>query len=121
MTIVYGLGFGMFLVLLVVPAFLVVQSEIGRAIAAFRRGLWRGPRGISRVLSAAVLGVFALTLGPVILTGQLADAITKFVPSLAEAPARTVGFLLFIITAAMLVLIGYGVGRVMQRKRATPR
>ena len=118
-TLVYGLGFGMFLVLLVVPAFLVVQSDIGRAIAAFRRGLWRGPRLIARVVLGAVLGVFALTLGPVIVTGRLADGLTGLVPSLGDAPARIAGFGLFVAIAAVLVLVGYLFGRITLRKRPT--
>jgi multidrug efflux pump subunit AcrB len=36
-TLVYGLGLGALLVLLVVPALVVVQRDIGRAVAAWRR------------------------------------------------------------------------------------
>ncbi|MCP1168093.1 efflux RND transporter permease subunit, partial [Limimaricola sp. ASW11-118] len=35
-TLVYGLGFGMFLVLLVVPALIAVQADLGRATRALR-------------------------------------------------------------------------------------
>jgi multidrug efflux pump subunit AcrB len=116
-TLVYGLGFGMFLVLLVVPAFLVVQSDIGRAIAAFRRGLWRGPRRITWAVSAAVMGLFAVTLVPVMITGRLADSLTRLIPSFADIPARIAGFGLFVMAAALLVLAGYLVGWVVLRKR----
>ncbi|HCI98194.1 MAG TPA: hypothetical protein DHV74_00730, partial [Sulfitobacter sp.] len=38
-TLVYGLGFGMFLVLLVVPALVAAQHDIGRQIRAMRRAM----------------------------------------------------------------------------------
>ena len=38
-TLVYGLGFGMVVVLLVVPAILAMQQDVGRQMQALRRGL----------------------------------------------------------------------------------
>jgi hypothetical protein len=37
-TLVYGLGFGMVLVLLVVPAILAMQQDFGQQVRALRRG-----------------------------------------------------------------------------------
>ena len=71
-TLVYGLGFGMVLVLLVVPALLAIGRDLGRPWVALRRG-WRAP-GASPVLrgAAGLLALwFAATLGAVLATGAL--------------------------------------------------
>ena len=48
-TLVYGLGFGMVLVLLVVPALLAVQHDIARRMTAMRRGFGLRPAARSFV------------------------------------------------------------------------
>ena len=55
-TLVFGLGFGMLLVLLVVPALTVVQHDVARRWAALRRAL-RLRRGEGRVLRLAAVAV----------------------------------------------------------------
>lgn len=40
-TLIYGLGFGMFLVLLIVPSLIAIQTDIGKMLATLRR-LWHG-------------------------------------------------------------------------------
>ena len=73
-TLVYGLGFGMVLVLLVVPSLVAVQSDLGRMTRALRR-VPRARRarrmqvGLALV-SLALAGLFAVTLGPAVLSGQ---------------------------------------------------
>ena len=52
-TLVYGLGFGMFLVLLVVPALVAAQHDIGRQIRAMRRAMRARAGGLR-------LGILAL-------------------------------------------------------------
>jgi predicted RND superfamily exporter protein len=65
-TLVYGLGIGMFIVLLLVPALIAVQLDFGRMQRSLRRGM--GGRH-SSVLTRAILGVSALLgLGVVALT-----------------------------------------------------
>jgi multidrug efflux pump subunit AcrB len=68
-TLAYGLGFGMVLVLLVVPAILAAQEDITRMIRAARRGLRRGPRRLvaGAIAACAVLG--CLVLIPALVTG----------------------------------------------------
>ena len=70
-TLCYGLGFGLVLVLLVVPALLAMQLDFGRQVRALRRGL-RAPRmrGVMAAALAGVAGVFALTLGRALLAGE---------------------------------------------------
>ncbi|MEC7761377.1 MAG: efflux RND transporter permease subunit [Pseudomonadota bacterium] len=75
-TLVYGLGFGFILVLLVVPAILAMQEDVHRQMAALRHGLRLGRRApwAARILtvSAALIAViFAVTMGWVLVTGAL--------------------------------------------------
>ncbi|MGA0715625.1 MAG: efflux RND transporter permease subunit [Gemmobacter sp.] len=70
-TLSYGLGFGMVLVLLVVPALLAAQADIGRMLAGLRRGLRaRGLRGLVAGAAGATAIAFALTLGRAIWQGE---------------------------------------------------
>ncbi|MBU9699529.1 efflux RND transporter permease subunit [Rhodobacteraceae bacterium HSP-20] len=69
-TLVFGLGAGMFLVLLVVPAIMVVQADMGRRLRALRRAL-RLRRAEGRVVRIAAGGV-----GVVLLTGVAVAAVT---------------------------------------------
>jgi multidrug efflux pump subunit AcrB len=66
-TLCYGLGFGMFLVLLVVPAMVGVQHDLTRRFSSLRRAR-RAPLLQRLVLLAAgaMVAVFAVTLGAAI-------------------------------------------------------
>ncbi|WP_073327741.1 efflux RND transporter permease subunit [Wenxinia saemankumensis] len=80
-TLVYGLGFGMVLVLLLVPAILACQSDFGRQIRAARRAL-RGRAG------AATRGTVAGAAGAIALGGLvLAPAVLGTAPVLPGLPA----------------------------------
>ena len=68
-TLVYGLGFGMVLVLLVVPAIMAMQSDIARQIAAARRGLRRGGGPVRAVVwtgAVAMIALFGALMVPVL-------------------------------------------------------
>ena len=69
-TLCYGLGFGMILVLLVVPALLAVQGDLGIAFRSLRRGFRRG-RVRPYLWAGAVieLALFAALMGPAVLAG----------------------------------------------------
>lgn len=64
-TLVFGLGFGMVLVLVVVPALVAVQADAGLRLRALRRALWHGPVALRRALLPAAVGLAALALLPV--------------------------------------------------------
>ena len=112
-TLVYGLGFGMVLVLLVIPALVAAQHDIARQIAAMRRGM-RVPVSAMRWgllgLWGAVLGWAALTLGWTVWHGMLHPVLTRTVPMLSEIAPLTAGLLAFSAGAAVLALVGYVVG-----------
>jgi multidrug efflux pump subunit AcrB len=73
-TLVYGLAFGMVLVLLVVPALMAAQRDVGRAGRAARRALSGRAGAVSWAVRLQALGAAALgvaTLGWTIATGAL--------------------------------------------------
>jgi multidrug efflux pump subunit AcrB len=75
-TLVYGLGFGMVIVLLVVPAILAMQQDFAKQLTALRRAtgtLTRHPVmgfGLG-ALALALAGLFAATLGSALATGGM--------------------------------------------------
>ena len=77
-TLTYGLGFGLVLVLLVVPALLAIGHDVRRHAQSLRRGLAANARvpGLAGVLGLGVLGVvalFAATMGSAMVTGSLPE------------------------------------------------
>ncbi|KIT14391.1 efflux RND transporter permease subunit [Jannaschia aquimarina] len=117
-TLAYGLGFGMLLVLLLVPALLVMGHDLGRAATALRRMLRLGGRQRGRAFGAAGFAVIAAlvvlamaTLGPAIM-GQ-----PTLLPTLGTGMAGAVGTFLA-ATAALLATV-WVVGAVaLLRRRA---
>ncbi|ETX27604.1 efflux RND transporter permease subunit [Roseivivax isoporae] len=120
-TLVFGLAFGMLLVLLVVPALLAVGEDIARSRAAFRRGLRhrrQGPRLGLGAVGALALGWLGVTVGWTALTG------TPPAPLAAHLPADAgTGAAFLVFAAGLLVLCGaaYLAGAVALRRgrRAT--
>ena len=107
-TLAYGLGFGVVLVLLVVPAILAMQQDIGRQVRAFRRAIsaGSGARGVGPATWVAlVLGavLFASTIGMVAFTGRLPDVLQGAVSG--EGIGAAVG--LFLAGLAALSLVTY--------------
>ncbi|QMU59516.1 MAG: AcrB/AcrD/AcrF family protein [Boseongicola sp.] len=100
-TLVYGLGFGLVLVLLVVPALLAIGHDLGRNIRAARRGLaGRAPglQGALGVAGLAAAGWFAVTMGAVMMTGALPVA-------LGSGASMAMAFGLFVGGVAAITLL----------------
>lgn len=123
-TLVYGLGFGMVLVLMVVPALLAVQFDLQRMARALRRAA--APRRGGGVLSAvlgsaglAILGVFAATLGPWLVFGALPGPVAAHVPAAFTGAGGALG--LFLVGATAICVIAYVAGAMILRPRARPR
>jgi len=109
-TLVYGLGFGMFLVLLVVPALIAVQRDVARPMTALRRALsgpHRGMRWLVGVTGAVLLGWMATTLGWAVLTGALPEMVLAQVPQLAGMVPLRAGLVLFAGGALAIVAAVY--------------
>jgi hypothetical protein len=116
-TLVFGLGFGMVLVLLVVPAFLAVQHDIARSFRTLRRGAFRQTRsGLRPALRPAVLALGALALALpfwVAATGSLPGWLLALAPGLANAAAGPVSLVLF-LGAGLLVWLGGALAAVLR-------
>ena len=85
-TLVYGLGFGMFLVLLIVPSLMAIQSDLGRLTQTARRGLRFRRNGVRALLGAGaalIVAWLAATMGAFAVTGALPQALSS---ALSETP-----------------------------------
>ncbi|MEL7166665.1 MAG: efflux RND transporter permease subunit [Pseudomonadota bacterium] len=110
-TLVYGLGFGMVLVLLVVPALVAVQADISRLVLAMRRGLNAPAAGLRWGLVALwsmVLAWLAATLGHTIVRGGLPAVLTEIVPEGMTLDPMPLAFGLFsagVLAGAFVVYV----------------
>ncbi len=114
-TLVYGLGFGFFLVLLVVPALVAVQEDVGKQIRALRRmmglkhrrarGAALGTTGVALVLAA----LFAATLGWVMVTGALPFGLSEGMedPTLAAAGLFLAGAVVVVVVAWLFAALAH--------------
>lgn len=123
-TLVYGLGFGVVLVLIVVPALMAMQADVGAQVASFKRA-WRGlsrGRGPRLPFAAAVvlvLAVFAMTLGSVMFNGGLPTLVLGLPMAAVLAPLQ-MGFVLFLVGSACVLVAVYALSAlvlVLQLKR----
>ena len=110
-TLVYGLGFGVILVLIVVPALMAMQADVGAQVASFKRALrgllrGRGPRLPFALALVAVLGIFAVTLGWVMLSGGLPVVLLGMPLAAVLAPLQ-MGFVLFLAGSAVVLFAVY--------------
>ena len=107
-TLVYGLSFGLVLVLLVVPSLMAMQADVHRQIQSARRAL-RG-RSMAMALPAGLgavagLALFAATVLPVVLTGAPWTPMAALFPMLAGGLGAAIG--LFLTGVALLLLVIY--------------
>ncbi len=105
-TLVYGLGFGMVIVLLVVPALLAIGQDFGQQMRGFRRALRpSGPRpGFAIGIGAASLAtaaLFAATLGAQMVRGDM------LAPFSALGETAAVAFGAFALGTAAICLLGW--------------
>lgn len=112
-TLVYGLGFGMVIVLLMVPAILAMQQDFGKQIRALRRGV--GAFGRAPALTMGIAGAvallttsFALTLGSTLVTGAMPAVLASRVPAALQGVQGS--FALFVVAAAVLCCLAWVVG-----------
>ncbi|MGL4320443.1 MAG: efflux RND transporter permease subunit, partial [Paracoccaceae bacterium] len=106
-TLAYGLGFGMVLVLLVIPALLAAQVDIGRALRATRRGLRAGPVGLVRGAAVVAFAAVLVLWLPVLIGREVA-----FLPTTA---GRALG--LSVIAGFVICSLAWLAGRIVLRPR----
>ncbi|MCV6586176.1 MAG: efflux RND transporter permease subunit [Marinibacterium sp.] len=108
-TLVYGLGFGMLLVLLVVPALVAMQSDFATPLRALRRagdaraGLRLPLTGLGVVLA----GWLGLTMGVPLITGSLLPALATALPGLGAMDPVLAGLLLFVAGVVLVIGLTY--------------
>ena len=120
-TLVYGLGFGVILVLLVVPSLVAVQHDVAKYTASMRRGVRMRPKGV-RAGMLGLWGVLAAwagyTMGFAAFAGNLPGPLANILADVGNpTPARD-ALVLFIAGAAILILAVYvvvAIGLLMQR------
>ena len=121
-TLCYGLGFGMVLVLLLVPALLSIGHDVQRQMVSLRRSLrlpvaTRGRKfGLMSVGVGVILAAWsAATLGAVLVNGTLPSPLAPLLPS-APTLAATLG--LFGAGSFVICAVGYIVGGVTLWRRS---
>lgn len=109
-TLVYGLGFGMLLVLLVVPALVSIQSDVARPLTALRRALRRrggGIRGVTGLTLVLVGGWLAATMGAVAVNGAFPAVVAQMLADGGDTATMRQAFALFAAGALAIVLAVY--------------
>ncbi|MFN4099336.1 MAG: efflux RND transporter permease subunit [Pararhodobacter sp.] len=123
-TLSYGLGFGMVLVLLIVPALLATGHDMGRAARSLKRALRMpaaqvgpGLRALPWVAALLVAGAFALTMGWALVFGGAGPLTALLLPGAESAGA---GFAVFAgLVGAGLVALWITAGVLTRRKPLT--
>ncbi|KPA21112.1 Efflux pump membrane transporter BepE [Shimia sp. SK013] len=122
-TLVYGLGVGMVLVLVVVPALMAMQSDIGRQVAAVRRGSKApGLRGLVTTAGVAIAAWLVATLGWVVVFGEVVPVLASVAPVLASVsgPFAALGvFALGVFVVTALAFTFGAVGITLRRRSAS--
>ena len=108
-TLVYGLGFGMGLVLLVVPALVAAQRDMARPLIAARRALAAHAPVRWFVMGAAGLCLtwLAGTVGWVVARGAVHPVLLDLLPALQGVEASRAGLLLFVVGALAILILVY--------------
>ncbi|MDX2484737.1 MAG: efflux RND transporter permease subunit [Pseudodonghicola sp.] len=120
-TLVYGLGFGVVLVLLVVPALVAMQHDVSRPLTALRRALYSPNRALrGAVLGAGVLllGWLGATMGWALVQGGLPSSLIAALPVLGGMDAVRAALLAFAVGALVIVLAVYLVSALVYARSA---
>ncbi|NDW43771.1 efflux RND transporter permease subunit [Ruegeria sp. PrR005] len=119
-TLVYGLGFGVLLVLLVVPALLAIQNDVVRPLTALKRAL-RGPDRLARwavvTCGISTLGWLGVTVFWPAVFGSLPPRLVEIVPQIADRPPMVAGMALFVAGAFALTLLAMAVSSLVLARR----
>lgn len=116
-TLVFGLGFGMVLVMFVIPSLMAIQADVSKQMRAARRAL-RGGNRIAATWPALLgfgvaIGLFAVTIAPVLLTGAALPQATEVLPALNGGIGVAFGVFaagLAAVLMAIYVMVAIGLG-----------
>ena len=116
-TLSYGLSFGMFLVLLIVPSLVVMQQDVGRLFRALRRGLTGRHSALPQKAllggaMAAGAALAAFTLGVWAFTGEM-SGLTALVGGITGLSGFAASFVTLLLGSLMIYGVGLFVAGVM--------
>jgi multidrug efflux pump subunit AcrB len=110
-TLCYGLGFGFFMVLLVVPSLIAMQADVNRQITAFKRAVQADNavvlRRVTQLLTVAVGILFIVIFLPLLAGGGLSPPLRDAFPLLDQAPQTPAALILFIGLVAVLTIAAW--------------
>ena len=107
-TLVYGLSVGFFIVLLLVPSLMVIQSDLGRAIRSVRRVLGASRIGLGLRGLTALAGVaIVLSTAALVLPLGIAPQIARLLPGAVQAFPMGVLTLGLALAASLLIAMLY--------------
>ena len=108
-TLVYGLGFGMVLILLLVPALLAILNDVSRPMIAMRRAL-RAPNRMVRIVVRATGMTLAVWLGVSMIWPAISGAPLRLLaglyPTAEGSGVLQTGFGVFAAGAALILMLG---------------
>jgi len=107
-TLVYGLGFGMVLVLFIVPSLMAMQGDVGVQVQSAKRALTSPSRSASmpaRIAAIGTLALFAFFALPAMVPGLLPDAITSLSPTADAGSTTAIGA--FVGATAVFLIVVY--------------
>ena len=104
-TLVYGLGFGMVLVLMVVPSLMAMQQDVAKqfkALNRMRRGGRRAPMaaGVTGLVALLAVGLFSVTIGSVMVAGKV-----LIMPAITSLPLALVVFVVGMMAMVLLAFL----------------
>jgi len=111
-TLTYGLGFGLLLVLLIVPSLIAVQSDIQKQVVAFRRSLSLQKKGQALritigILSLLVIISFSTNLGAYLYNGSLPELYQRFIPFISQSSGIFHAFSIFMLSVCLLLALSW--------------
>ncbi|KJZ18018.1 efflux RND transporter permease subunit [Loktanella sp. S4079] len=107
-TLVFGLAFGFFLVLLVVPSVMAMQADIQSQIKAAKRALRGRNAGVfvpAAIGGGVALGLFAALIAPLLLHGAPWPSVAAIVPALAYGGFAVAMGVYVVVLFAVLILL----------------
>jgi multidrug efflux pump subunit AcrB len=113
-TLVFGLGFGMVLVMFIIPSLMAIQADVGKQIRAAKRALRVRKLGATWPATVGALiavGLFAVTVGPLIVTGAALPQAVTILPALAGGFGVAFGVFaggLAVALIAIYIIVGTG-------------
>jgi multidrug efflux pump subunit AcrB len=111
-TLVYGLGFGMILVLIVVPSILAMQLDISRQIKAFKSSISLKHKAFTLrliiLIACILIGLsFLLTIGSVIFTGAVHSTIASYYQAFPIKNAYLWSLSTYLVSTIIIISVAY--------------